>query len=71
VTRSVRRAELMILDAIDSPSIWGGWFRDPATWRPWRTFLSALFGLPVGGEGRRDHPLPAVYGLRSAPHGRL
>jgi hypothetical protein len=36
-----------ILDAIDDPAIWGGWFKNPATWRPWRVFLSVLFGLPM------------------------
>jgi hypothetical protein len=40
-----------ILDAIDSPAIWGGWFHRPQTWRPWRTFLSCLFGLPLDAAG--------------------
>jgi hypothetical protein len=26
---------------------WAPWFRDPATWAPWRAFLAALFGLPM------------------------
>lgn len=38
---------ISILDAIDDPSVWGGWFKDPETWRPWRAFLSVLFGLPL------------------------
>jgi hypothetical protein len=38
---------LTILDVIDSPQIWRSWFRNPATWRPWRIFLAALFALPL------------------------
>ena len=44
-------AEITILDAIDSPSIWRSWFRDPATWAPWRAFLAVLFGLPLDEAG--------------------
>jgi len=44
-------AELTILDAIDSPAIWGGWFRNPKTWAPWRAFLSVLFGLSLDAAG--------------------
>jgi len=36
-----------ILRAMDEPRVWRRWFRDPATWAPWRAFLSALFGLPL------------------------
>jgi hypothetical protein len=36
-----------ILECMDYPSIWAGWFRDRATWAPGRAFLSALFGLPL------------------------
>lgn len=36
-----------ILEAIDNPAIWRSWFRDVDTWRPWRAFLSAMFGLPL------------------------
>jgi hypothetical protein len=54
-----------ILQAMDEPRIWGGWFRDKRTWKPWRAFLSALFGLPLSAEalevfractGRADAP---------------
>jgi hypothetical protein len=45
-----RPGDLTILDAIDSPSIWRSWFRDPATWAPWRAFLAALFGLPLDAD---------------------
>jgi hypothetical protein len=40
-----------ILDCVDSPEIWGGWFRNPKTWAPWRIFLSVLFGLPLDAAG--------------------
>jgi hypothetical protein len=54
-----------ILDAMDEPRLWGGWFRRPETWRPWRVFLAALFGLPLSEDelafyrectGREDPP---------------
>jgi hypothetical protein len=60
-----RSAPISILDAIDSPEIWGGWFKHPQTWAPWSTFLSVLFGLPLDEAnlelfrrctGRRDVP---------------
>lgn len=41
-----------ILEAMDAPQIWRGWFRDRATWEPWRAFLSALFGLPLSEDGK-------------------
>jgi hypothetical protein len=56
-----------ILDAIDDPAIWAGWFKRRATWAPWRTFLAVLFGLPLDPAGLelyrqctgRDQP-PAI-----------
>ena len=36
-----------ILDALDDRELFGGALRDPTTWRAWRAFLSALFGLPM------------------------
>lgn len=41
---------ISILDAIDHPSIWRSWFRRPETWKAWRVFLAALFGLPLDDE---------------------
>jgi len=38
---------MTILDAIDAPAIWRPWFRNPATWAPWRAFLAVLFALPL------------------------
>jgi hypothetical protein len=59
-----RPAQISILDAIDSPEIWAGWFKHPQTWAPWRTFLSVLFGLPMNAADLalyrqctgREHP---------------
>ena len=36
-----------ILQAIADPNLFAGWFKDRETWAAWRTFLAALFGLPV------------------------
>ncbi len=44
--------DISILDAIDSPALFGRWFRDPATWAAWRAFLAAIFGLPMTDEQR-------------------
>ena len=41
------REAVTILDAMGDPNLFGPWFRDPATWRAWRAFLAALFGLPM------------------------
>ncbi len=43
--------DISILAAIDSPSIWAGWFRNRRTWEPWRVFLSVLFQLPLDAAG--------------------
>ena len=37
---------MTILDAMRDPQLFGPWFADRASWRPWETFLAALFGLP-------------------------
>jgi hypothetical protein len=56
---------LNILQAIDDPALFAPWFRDKATWAGWRTFLAALFGLPMTADqlafyreqtGRADAP---------------
>jgi hypothetical protein len=39
-----------ILDALDDPKVFGGFFRDTDTWHTWRVFLAALFGLPMSEE---------------------
>src|SRR5258708_16575812 len=43
-------ANVTILDAVRHPAIWGGWFRDVATWAAWFAFLRVLFGLPLDGS---------------------
>jgi hypothetical protein len=40
--------DVTILQALDW--FWAPWFRDPATWQPWRAFLAALFGLPLSDD---------------------
>jgi hypothetical protein len=40
-----------ILTAMRDPEFWQPWFKDERSWRPWRTFLGALFGLPLDAEG--------------------
>lgn len=58
-----------ILDAIASPALFGRWFRDPSTWIAWRSFLAALFALPLDAEGLalferctgREAPRPGGY----------
>ena len=39
-----------LLAAVDDPQLFAPWFRDPSTWRAWRAFLAALFGLPMTEE---------------------
>jgi hypothetical protein len=39
-----------ILEAIDDPNVFGGHFREAESWRPWRAFLGALFGLPLASD---------------------
>lgn len=36
-----------LLRTMRDPNLFGGWFKDEATWRAWRVFLRALFGLPI------------------------
>jgi hypothetical protein len=39
-----------ILHALDDDHVFGGQFRDPATWAAWRAFLATLFALPMTDE---------------------
>jgi hypothetical protein len=70
IRRSRPSPSISILDAIDSPEIWHGWFRNPKTWAPWRSFLAVLFGLPTNAAdlslyrqctGRGDGPSASGY----------
>jgi hypothetical protein len=38
-----------ILQALDDPKVFGSYFK-AETWRPWRVFLAALFGLPLTSQ---------------------
>ncbi len=39
-----------ILQAMEHKDLFRPWFKDPATWVAWRSFLSALFALPMTPE---------------------
>jgi hypothetical protein len=41
-----------IVEALEHPGLFGGLpaFKDLRSWRPWLTFLGALYGLPLSGE---------------------
>ncbi len=38
---------ISLLAAMKDKALFQPWFRDEATWRAWRVFLRALFGLPI------------------------
>lgn len=42
-----------ILKAIDDKNLFKPWFKNPDSWRAWRVFLCALFGLPMDYEARQ------------------
>jgi hypothetical protein len=39
-----------ILRTLTDPNLFASWFKDRETWAAWRTFLGALFGLPIEDE---------------------
>ena len=39
-----------LLDAMADENLFQPWFKDAATWSSWRTFLKALFALPMDAE---------------------
>jgi hypothetical protein len=41
---------MTLLEALDDPNLFRAWFRTPETWKAWRSFLAALFGLPMSDE---------------------
>jgi hypothetical protein len=43
-----------IIDIIDDPRFFKPLFRDEQTWRAWRVFLKALFGIPITDESERE-----------------
>lgn len=48
----MNRVDATILEACDSPALFGRWFKTAATWRAWFIFLRALFGLPIAEDDR-------------------
>jgi hypothetical protein len=44
---TILHSNLSILDAVAHPKIFKPWFRDEASWSAWRSFLCALFALPM------------------------
>jgi hypothetical protein len=36
-----------LLDALDDPALFGGYFRDRRSWEAWDALLAAVFGLPL------------------------
>ena len=43
-----------IIDIIDDPRFFKSLFRDERSWRAWRVFLKALFGIPIMDETERE-----------------
>lgn len=42
--------DFTIIDAMESQRLFSRWFKDPATWAAWRSFLAAMFGLPMSDD---------------------
>lgn len=49
-SRKVAPRVFTILDAMEDPALFGRIFRPEESWRPWKVFLKALFGLPMTEE---------------------
>lgn len=47
--RDAERGALTIIQAFDDPNLFGRWFQG-GSWRAWRAFLAALFGLPMADD---------------------
>lgn len=54
-----------ILDALDDPNLFGGLGFEKPSWRPWRAFLAALWGLPLPDD--TDDTFRACTGRKSPP----
>jgi hypothetical protein len=56
-----------ILDALDDPDLFAGMF-DAPSWKPWRAFLAALFGLSMsGGDAALYRHHTGRQGIPEAP----
>ena len=42
-----------IIDIIDDPRFFKPLFRDERSWRAWRVFLKALFGIPITDKAEK------------------
>ena len=38
---------MTLLDAMDDPLLFAGWFKKPQHWTAWRAFIKALFAIPM------------------------
>ena len=54
-TSNATPAQLTLLDAMKDPVIFGPWF-ESKTWRAWRVFFRALFGLKMGPRSLEIYP---------------
>ena len=45
--------QMNIIDAIDHPKLFASFFPNKESWRAWRAFLKALFGLPLSNTERK------------------
>lgn len=43
---------MTLLEAMDHPELFKPWFKNPKDWIAWRTFIAALFGLPLSKDQR-------------------
>ena len=43
-----------IIDIIDDPRFFKSLFKNEQSWRAWRVFLKALFGIPITDESERE-----------------
>ena len=41
---------MTLLDAMDDPNLFARWFKTPSMWVAWRTFIKALFALPMSPQ---------------------
>jgi hypothetical protein len=39
-----------LLDAMDDPLLFKGWYKKPSQWKAWRAFIATLFALPMDAD---------------------
>ena len=52
-------------EAINNEKLWKPWFKNPADWQAWQSFLQAMFGLPMDADARETFER---HTARSEPH---